>query len=265
MSTIYFRTEHEGIAEVRGCERAYGAFLTKSIGASALYGEPFPGDTDPVARYFPADWRASLPPHWSYEKKLAFYLDGGFKGDRILQIGDKAISGMSLLANTAMRLGSDAVKLMVRLHLSCEVHTWVDGPNRLWLAEIIEAGRKSGVLRPNMGWEGVAKLLRQRDDQPVVTRYSVTDGFPNWNVAEWQPPEGFEGEPHEAWGELPEEEQWRLCLSKLREREAAEPDGIWLELKPSNWNAYHYGPDLTILDLNDREFQERLAQRKEKA
>ena len=41
--------------------------------------------------------------------------------------------------------------------------------------------------------------------------------------------------------------------------------GMWLELKPSNWNAYRFGADLTLMDLNDAEMTERIAQRKEKA
>jgi hypothetical protein len=193
---------------------------------------------------------------------MTCYLSSSLRvGVKPLQIGDKTISGMSLLANTALRLGSDAVKLLVRLDMSCEVHTWVDGPNRLWLAGIIEAGRKSGVLRLGMGWEKVVELLRNRDDQPVVTSYSVCDSFPNMAVADWTPPEGFEGEPSDAWGELPREDRWRLCMAGLRAREAADPDGMYLELKPSNWNNYRYGADLTLMDLNDDEMTERLAQR----
>lgn len=266
MSTIYFRTEHEGIAEVRGPERAYADSLTRNIAASVIW-EPFSGCIDPVARYFPFDWQTSMPSYWSYEKKMTCYLSTGFRpGVKPLQIGDKTISGMSLLANTSLRLGSDAVKLLVRLHMSCEVHTWVDGPNRLWLAEIVEAGRKSGVLRSDMGWEKVVELLCKRDDQPVVTSYSVSDGFPNVSVADWVPPEGFEGEPSDYfWWELSHADRWRLCMAGLRAQEAADPDGMWLELKPSNWNNYCYGADLTLMDLNDAEMTERIAQRKEKA
>lgn len=263
MSTIYFRTEHEGVAEVRGCERAYADSLTRNIAASVIQ-EPFSGSIDPVARYFPADWQTNLPSYWPYDQKMTYYLSSCFRpGTNPLKVGDKTISGMSLLANTSLRLGSNAVKLLVRLHMSCEVHTWVDGPNRAWLAQIIEQqGRKYGVLRSDMGWEKVVELLLKRDDQPVVTSYSVSDNFPNVSVADWVPPPGFEGEPSDYfWNELSHADRWRLCMAGLRAQEAADPDGMHLELKPSNWDSFYYGADLTLMDLNEAEMTERLAQR----
>lgn len=245
MSTIYFRTEHDGVAEVRGSERAYAGSLTRNIAASVIQ-EPFSGCIDPVARYFPADWQTNLPSYWPYDQKMTYYLSSRFRpGTNPLQIGDKTISGMSLLANTSLRLGSNAVKLLVRLHMSCEVHTWVDGPNRAWLAQIIEQqGRKYGVLRSDMGWENVVELLLKRDDQPVVTSYSGSDNLSDY-----------------FWNELSHADRWRLCMAGLRAQEAADPDGMHLELKPSNWDNFYYGADLTLMDLNEAEMTERLAQR----
>jgi hypothetical protein len=73
MSTIYFRTEHEGVAEVRGSERAYAGSLTRNIAASVIW-EPFSGCIDPVARYFPSDWQTSMPSYWPYERKMTSFV-----------------------------------------------------------------------------------------------------------------------------------------------------------------------------------------------
>jgi hypothetical protein len=44
------------------------------------------------------------------------------------------------------------VRFLARLHGQCEVHGWVAGKNRAWLADIIETGRETAILRDDMGW-----------------------------------------------------------------------------------------------------------------
>lgn len=183
--------------------------------------------------------------------------------DVSVEIDGVKLSGWSLIMNTALRLGSDPVRLLTRLHGACEIHTWVEGPNRAWLADIIDKGRKSGVLRGQMGWEDVAMLLRLSDAAPVVTSYSVCESFPNRTVAEWVPPHE-DAEPQDLWSEVPRAEQWVLGLTKLREHEAADPSGR-LELKPETWEGFSFSAQVSILDLVDRDFQARLAARFAKA
>jgi hypothetical protein len=129
---------------------------------------------------------------------------------------------------------------MARLHGQCELHAYVEGANRAWLADIIERGRETDVLRPQMKWEQVAEFLRSRDDCPVVTSYSVCDQFPNRHVAGWVAPmskyedTGEEYEDTDAWYDLPEAERWQRAMDGLRAQ------GNGLELKPDNWNTFHF-------------------------
>jgi hypothetical protein len=258
MSSITFRDEVSS-AVVRGTERAYGQQLTLKLPQSVIW-EPMASDKiqDPIARYFPPDWRKYSGRH-GYAADVAYYLERPsiFGAGEPLKIGDKTIWGTALLANTAMRLGGDAVKLLVRLHMSCEIHAWVDGPNRAWLASVIDKGTDIGVLREGMGWDEVQKLLGERDDLPVVTSYSVCDGFPNRTAAGWAGPDGMSPEDAaEAWYDLPEKTRWAIGMARLRQLEE-QNQGIYLELRPDNWNLYYYGEDITIMDLNQAEIRER--------
>ncbi len=156
--------------------------------------------------------------------------------------------------NTALVAGSAPVQLAAKIHGWCESHCWVDGPDRTWLAGIIDQGIRTTLYRPDAGWEGLAEFLRARDDEPVVTSFSVTDGFPDAFVGDWMSafPDGWDsltdeqrqkhGARQDAWGELPGDEQWRISLSGLQ----AQP---WLQLTPKSLTdaTFHY--PVTIYDL----------------
>jgi hypothetical protein len=106
--------------------------------------------------------------------------------------------------NTALVAGSDPVRLAAKISGWCEVHCWVEGSDRAWLAGIIDQGLKTGIYRRGLryagdpdgpkdqwadqGWGQVLDLLRARDDEPVVLSYSVTGSFPNREIAGWEPP-----------------------------------------------------------------------------
>lgn len=133
------------------------------------------------------------------------------------------LESFSLVLNTAMRVGGDAVKLCARLHGQCELHAWVDEADRPWLAGIIEAGRDVGLLRAEGWlrewgtWEGVVELLLAIKEHPgpVVTDYSVSDSF-TWNQ-----------------------------MKRLRRNETR------LQLKPEDWNDFTFMHGLSLLDLFD--------------
>lgn len=128
--------------------------------------------------------------------------------------------------NSAMKTGSDAVKLMARLHAQCEIHAYVKGQNRVWLSNIIAAGRASGILRADMGWDPVIELLRADHVGTVVTSYSVCRQFPNPNII---------GATEEQWEGMTLDRQWNECVAALESG-----DGL-LELQPENWLGYVFG------------------------
>jgi hypothetical protein len=129
------------------------------------------------------------------------------------------LSNLSLVLNTVLVVGNDPLCLYARLHGQCEIHAYVEGPNRTWLANVIRDGLEYGVYRPEAGWESVVTLLRNREDEPVVTSYSICESFPNRDVADWVPPgeANEDDDAHEdAWYDLDADERWRLAMTALR-------------------------------------------------
>lgn len=242
MSRITFASPTDD-AELRGSERAYMGLLISRI-TTAIF--------DP--------W--SLEPRRAALRKMtgldmAAYDDRGgglyfardfetflaVGGDRKISVGDRSVGVFTVCLNTAWLIGDDALKLIARLHGQCELHAWVDGPNRRWLADIITRGRASRVLRAGQGWEGVAAFLRESESEPVVTSYSVTDGFPNPYVAD------FDGDPEEFY-DLSRDDQWARCMAALRANDGA---AYGLELRPDEWSyeQFQFGDGSTAFSLLD--------------
>lgn len=142
--------------------------------------------------------------------------------------------------NTALRIGNDALKLWARLHGQCENHAWVDGPNRSWLADIIQLGRSSGLYRGSVGWENVIELLRKNSGCPVVTSYSACERFPNKTIADWEDENAVD-----EWNCLSSEHQWNLGIENLRST------GSHLELAPETFDEYHFGSGVDAFKILD--------------
>lgn len=268
MSRIYFHSEH-GTAELRGSERAYMGHVCQELLESALdLHSPFP---DERAEH----WVAHLLPEAHYARRsrghrqleslrTAIYTSG-----EDLRLPDGTVlSAFDLALNTALRIGGDPLRLMARLHGQCELHCWVDGPNRAWLAGIIEQGRAINLYRPGEGWENVAALLRSRDDGPVVCSYSVCEGFPNrlyakyggWTAHTWPEPElpddrhsvmsddeDEDADEDNAWERTSREVCWRCALAGLRATDAGRV--YTRELRPDAWADYVLGQGLSGYDL----------------
>lgn len=281
MSRVYFATRAKG-AELKGWERAWCGGIVDDIAMGMVDFGPARHINDTVYELISPGHYAKKRPdpaahyldhlNWLNTVKTAWNVDLG--GTPLLTWKGEKLSPWQISLNTVMAVGSDPVKLMARLHAQCEIHAWVDEANREWLAKIIEAGRRSGVMRPEAGWEEVVELLRD-DDAPgeVVTWYSVTESFPNPYVAEWQPgdlignalddaiasgeveePDADEEEDAwEKWSELPADKQWELAMAKLRERK-----DYGLELKPDGWDDYYFGRSITVMDLHAKDWRERL-------
>lgn len=93
--------------------------------------------------------------------------------------------------NTALSMASDPLKLLIFIHAQCEMHLWVGGKNRKWMADLIEKGLKGGIYRQKMGWESVIELLRASVRGPLVTEFSGSDSF-DWKDG---PPSNMELTP----------------------------------------------------------------------
>ena len=161
--------------------------------------------------------------------------------------------------NTALRAGPDAVKLAARLHGHCEVHCWCEGGDRRWLAGIISEGRRpGGPLASGPGslirWEPVKEFLCSRDDEPVVLSWSNGGEFPDDYYAEagWEPPS--DGDPADAWLDLPDEDRWRIAMRILRDRRPG------LRIEPGTWNDFAFGHGLSAVDILAADYADRLDQ-----
>lgn len=273
MSRLYFHSP-SGEAELHGSEHALLGNLVRdiAIGVLALDNSR---RADRIADLIdPAYGLGARPDGAGFQtwaRSVETALRVAFSREPLTWRG-RAIASGPLLANTALAVGSDPVRLATRLYWQCEIHAWVDGPNRAWLADLMQQGVDAGVFRAgfpfrglddterwsHQGWDDVMAVLRSRDDEPVVTSYSGCNGFPNPAVANWTP----EGQPEDPdsygewvsdeWGKLDDATQWSLAIAGLR----ADPGG--LEMRPDNWATFRFRHCLTVFDLFARDRDARL-------
>lgn len=215
MSRIYFHTRDEGEAEVLGSERAHMGLLISDVSAAFI-----PTFADAVlpfvaeGHYLHNSARARSA---YFEKDVRLALTHG--GSDFLLYNGAPVDSFALQLNTVLAVGNDPLKLLAMIHGQCEIHAYVEGPERDWLAGLIEQGREAGLYRADTGWESVVELLRGSADAPVVMSYSVCDSFPNPGVADWSAPVDEDGEEDwDAWYELPAGDRWDLAMAGLRSR-----------------------------------------------
>lgn len=293
MSRVYFHSPTR-TAELLGSERAWLGGLVNDIAVGVLDIRDVSRVDQLRALMHPGHYMAKQPlngvgwlNNWASSYATAFIV-GWDRGTPLIQYDGQQIDQFALALNTAAQLGSDQIKLAARLHGSCEIHAWVDGPHRAWLADIMQAGLDNRTFRRGIqfeadpargrseplfvsqGWEDVITLLRERDDEPVVTSHSVCDGFPTSSVGDWMPPwpddtardwkaltadqQRQRSERQDAWNDLALTEQWRISMDGLR----ASTDG--LELKPDNWQTFRFAHNLTVLDLIAHDWEDRVRQ-----
>lgn len=268
MTRLYFESR-TGTAEVMGWERAWLGGIADDIAMSLL----------DLGNEMHADRIKSLirPGHYMISWRSDGWLGNGWRiametalrmlstsTDHVLEWKGHGINGWHLLLNTALLAGGDAVKLAARLHAQSELHAWVDGPDRAWMADMIENAQDAGVFRryvkgkrynaPNeeisvkSGWDQVISLLREDDTGPVVTHYSVTESFPGQHVTDLD---------DRAWNRLTVDERWTESVDSLR-------SGRWsrtwsgLQLKPDDWEFFRIGHCLTVFDLLADDYADRL-------
>lgn len=244
MSRIYFHSLTDGDSEVSGAERHWMGGLVSDIGWAMLQ---FEGKDDPILQLIdPSCYiRSNIYDTYDsarFKEMVGIWFSVGMS-DSFFNVDGHKISMWDIALNTVLAIGGDPLKLVARLHGQCEMHCYVEGPNRNWLAKIIERGLESGVFRnslkgQSLGWESVIKHLKKRNNEPIVCSYSVCDQFPSRHIAGWE--DDCDGD---AWYELSESKQWKLAMAKLRKVPL-------LELKPSNFDKYVFEYDgLTAMSL----------------
>ena len=229
MSRISFSGYDLDDVDIRGSERAYMGGVIKDIALALI--DPRMNE-DKIKDVLPDDCYLHDYKGSDFVKSFGIWFS---VSDETFKNGDDLFA---LQLNTAYTFCNDQIKLMARLHGQCEIHCYLTaGRNAKWLAEIIRGGLRSGIYRSGQGWENLESTLdRYKGNSHIVCSYSVTDGFPDYSVAD------FDGSPDE-WYELPEMEQWSKAIAGLTQEK-------WLEIKPDNFQDYHFGSNgHTVFDL----------------
>lgn len=232
MSRVYFHSP-SGEAELRGSERAMMGLFINNTFTSML---------DPYCKYDCESQPSIIRPlvqsgWWTSNFRDSFLLACNHE-DITFTLGDKQDSAWGAALNTTLAIGNEPTKMMARIHGQCEIHAFLRGENRAWMADVIKQGRSLGVYRPNMGWETVAEFLRADSSEPVVMSYSVCEQFPNSGVAEWE-----DENDGDDWYDLPFEKRWSLAFDKLTDPE----NDRGLEIIPGE--DYHFGNGTTAFEI----------------
>jgi hypothetical protein len=239
VSAIYWR-DGSTVVRLSGAERAHMNLLIGDVFLAPFRLDGF-DVRERLQRLFPPSHHVHRAPDFGWAVTASTSLKLGW--DKLLLPDGTKVDPFTASLNTALVMGSDPFRLMARLHGQCELHAYVEGHNRSWLAGIIRQGLKVGLMRDGQGWDDVLNLLESADDRPVVTDYSACESFPNAQVAEWT---GTENK----WGKLSSDKRWQFALTGLR----AKSKSAELELRPDTLGSV-FGDShtaFTILDAWDK-------------
>lgn len=234
MSSIAFHTPTSTVL-VGGAERAHMGYLCDRLMFGILELEYFPDRKGSnFSRLMKMVSSGCYLHELSVERQVLAMPAAISHGHNTLTWNGHQINAFELALNTALVLGSDPVKLSARIHGTCEIHGWIAGKNRNWLANIIEEGQASGVIREAFqtqygNWPEVVSMLRCTKLAPVVMSYSVCDSFP--------------------------EDTDRNFDQAFEELRVSSPG---LEISPKTWKTHRFGEGLTAIDLTASDWKSRL-------
>ena len=244
MSRVYFH-HRTGEAELRGAERHWLASLVSRTFMAGL------GD---VSGGFSGDsWVKPLinPDHYASKMR------GGDALDTVLRIGDMGGGSPLLLhpetkepidiftaqLNTALRWGSDPIRLAARIHGQCEIHSYVMPEDFGWFCGIVEEGLRDNLFRTEMGWDTVVSFIRALplDQGPVVLSCSVCEQFP-WSGVLGED----DDEDGERWEAVSHEEAWDAGIKWLEDV----CHGT-LRIQPTNFQVFGFGDGMDAMQLRE--------------
>lgn len=228
MSVIYFHTPN-GTAGVRNSERHRADAFAKHAWEFALR---LPGvDTGSS----PHPLRKMLTAKGKEYGQEASLSDLFYFHEPMFERQGKPLDMWVVSMNTGLILAAPAMKLLLRVHASCEVHSFIQGKNRAWFAALIQDGLAQRILSADAGWEDVTALALQSSFEPMVLSFSVCDSFPNRHAASkggWTPPENDpEGE---SWYSLSPTEKWDSAWRGLL------PHAPSLEWNPARMDTFRF-------------------------
>jgi hypothetical protein len=244
MSAIYFHSQNEGDARVSGSERAMMSGYINKLFVGLMDLDRMDGRKIFDAIISPDHYmkKYSHIEEWRYLRQFETAISVDSMAGNLFTYRAKPLDLWLCKLNTAIMIGSEVIQFCVRMHAQCEIHAYVEGANREWLAQVIERGLEQKILRSKLrgfdqGWSKVIALLRNSDKDPIVTSYSVCDSFPNATAADYVEPDDEEDTFHD----LPKKKQWELGLAGIRARSG-------LEIKP-DCNQYFGDQLVTVFDL----------------
>lgn len=247
MSWMIFNFPDDTEIQVDGRERVYFEVLTEdcakgTIGAVSGLGSksldaalrPYINPDGSLGEFLQRE-----PSHdGRLEQALGYMIHtGGFRtGATPFAWKGQGINTRQLVLNTALAAGSDALRIAVKIAWQCEIHGYVMGFHRKWLADLIQEGLEENLYHRGLGWEELVTKLRETNDGPVVASSSKTDPFPNAAVANWKGTE-------EDWATLGFTKQWDAAVKGLKAPGRNQP---W---SPKNLRTLRFGHELSLLDL----------------
>lgn len=248
MSRLYFSTEDETV-ELKGWEFHWLGGLSDKVSLGVINAADHKEQLAAVMNpgHYAAQRQSLQSVHWGTTFEAAIRAD---RGDLLVWRGRK-IGGRDVMWNTALATGSDAVKLATRLYPQAEVHAWIAESDRVWVANMIEDALAAGVYRTARlhtdrhdewvpsGWDKVIDLLRAGPAGPVVTHYSITEWFPNHQVA---------GMDWEGWEDHSRPDQWAMAMAGLTKGRWSK-DWPGLRIGPDDWRTFRFGAGVDAFDL----------------